>query len=95
MIRGLGLSSRQMQVIFLLYRVETGSGIHPVFYPMGTSDISRRCKAAGAMELTTHLHLVSNLSVGSAIHPLPYRVCIFVAWRLIKHKDIFTFNRRQ
>jgi hypothetical protein len=42
----------------LRHSVQTLSGIHPVFYPMGTGDSSPVCRAAGGVKLTTHLHLV-------------------------------------
>jgi hypothetical protein len=39
--------------LFTLTDLQTGSGIHPTSYPMGT-----RGKAARGVELTTHLQLV-------------------------------------
>jgi hypothetical protein len=43
----------------LLHVVQTGSGAHPVSYPMGTVGSFAGSKAAWGVKLTTHLHLVS------------------------------------
>jgi hypothetical protein len=40
------------------------------------------------VKLTTHLHLVLRSRIRGAIPPLPQYV--FLPWRLVKHRDIFT-----
>jgi hypothetical protein len=40
------------------HRVQTGSGAHPPFYPIGTRDSFPAGKAAGGVKLTTHPHLL-------------------------------------
>jgi hypothetical protein len=46
----------------LLHSVQTGSGIHPASYSMGTGALSPGIKWPG-MELTTHPHLVLKLRI--------------------------------
>jgi hypothetical protein len=52
---GYGLEDRGVVVrvpvgpkIFFLHVVQTGSGVHPTFYPRGTRELFSRGKAAGA-----------------------------------------------
>jgi hypothetical protein len=42
-----------------------------------------------SVKLTTHLHLVLRSGVRGAIPSLPQYV--FMAWRLVKHRDKFTY----
>jgi hypothetical protein len=42
------------------------------------------------VKLTTHLHLVPRSSIHGTTPPLPQYV--FMAWRLVKHRDNFTFT---
>jgi hypothetical protein len=66
------------------------AGAHPVSYPMGTRDSFAGGEAAGAVKLTTHLHLVPRSRMRAAIPPLPQYA--FMAWCLVKHRDNFTFS---
>jgi len=52
-------------VISLHHRVQTGSGVHPAFYPMGTWALPPGVK------LTTHLQLLPRLRMCGAIPPTP------------------------
>jgi hypothetical protein len=42
----------------LHHRVQTGSGAHPAFYPMGFRGYFSESKVAGVVKLTTHLRLM-------------------------------------
>jgi hypothetical protein len=47
--------------------VQTGSGVHPTFYPTGTGGSFRR-----DVKLTTHLHLVPRSRKRGSIYPLSH-----------------------
>ena len=49
------------------------SWAHPTSYSMGTGFLSQ-VKAAGGVNLTTHLHLVPRLRMGGAMHLFPLYV---------------------
>jgi hypothetical protein len=55
----------------LHHGVQTGSGAHPTFYPMGTRGFSPGDKAAGVVKLTTQLHPVPRSRMRGAILSLP------------------------
>jgi len=55
--------------------VQTGSGAHPVSFPMGSEGSYRKGKAARSLKLTTHFHLEY----------------VFMAWFVVKHRDTFIF----
>jgi hypothetical protein len=62
-----GFDSRQVQgVSSLRRRVQTGSGAHPASCQMGTEVHSRD------VNLTTHLHLATELGIRGAMPPLPH-----------------------
>jgi hypothetical protein len=56
--RRIGLPSRQTQRFSLPYKIQTGCGVHPYTYTVGT-----RFRAARGVKLTNHLHLVPVLKV--------------------------------
>jgi hypothetical protein len=85
---GYGLDHRGSRVRFpagagnfsFHHRVQTGSGAHPAFYPIGTGG-----SFPGGVKLTTYLHLVPRSRMRGAIPPLPQYV--FMAWCLVKRRD--------
>jgi hypothetical protein len=54
-------------------RVQTGSGAHPAYYPMGALGSFHAGKATGAWSQTTHLQLVPRLRIRGCIHPFPHK----------------------
>jgi hypothetical protein len=84
-----GFGSRQELVIFLRYRVQTGSRTHPDSYPISTGALYPGVKQVGR----------------EADHSLPYSVevknewgytfthpYVFMAWCLVKPRDNFTYR---
>jgi hypothetical protein len=83
--------SRHGQEFSLLRVVQTGSGVHPTFYPIGTGGLFPRGLSGRDVKLTTHLQLVPRSRKYGSIHPLPYTPswrCVF----LVKHRDKFTIT---
>jgi hypothetical protein len=94
---GYGLDDRGSRVRFpagaenfsLHHRVQNGSGAHPASYSMGTTVSFPGGKAAGALKLTIHLHLVPRSQDAWSYTSTPQYA--FMAWCLVKHRDNFTF----
>jgi hypothetical protein len=63
----------QWRVYNLDDRIQTGSGVHPASYAMGTGGSFRGVK------LTTHLHIMPRLRMRGAIPPLPQYVFMALA----------------
>jgi hypothetical protein len=63
------------------HRVQTGSGVHPVSYPLGTWSLFHRAKAAEAWS-SPLIHLVPRSRMLGAISPLPQYT--FMAWCIVK-----------
>jgi hypothetical protein len=71
--RGVGVQVPVGEDFSRLHFVQTGSGAHPVSYPMGTGALSPEIKATGGVMLTTHFNLVPrsryvDLYINSLIH---------------------------
>jgi hypothetical protein len=66
------------EIFSLRHRVQTGSGVHPAPYPVGTDGSYPGVKAAGTWIWPVNLHLLPILRMRGAIPPLP---C------LVKHRD--------
>jgi hypothetical protein len=54
----------------LHHRIQTGSGVHPASYPMGTRGSFRGGKCGRSVKLTTHLYLVPISRMRGAVPPL-------------------------
>jgi hypothetical protein len=87
---GYGLDDRGSRFRFLAgagnfslhHSVQNGSGAHPASYPTGTGDPSLGREADHSSP--------SSAEVRRAAPPLP--LYFFMAWRLVKHRDNFTFT---
>jgi len=69
---------------FFRRRVQTGSGVRTVSYPMGTGGgggVLSRKKSGRGVKLTTHFHLASRFRMHGVIPPPPQYA--FTAWCLI------------
>jgi hypothetical protein len=76
---GYGLDDRRLGVrvpvgsrFSLLHVVQTDSGAHRTFYPMGTEGLFPRGQSGRGVKLTTRLQLVPRSSKCGSIHPLPH-----------------------
>jgi hypothetical protein len=67
----LGPSIINIFIYDVLHIVQTGSGVHPTSYKMGTGALSRGLSGRG-VKLTTHLQLVPRSRKCGSIHPLPH-----------------------
>jgi hypothetical protein len=64
--------ARWGQEFWLPHVVQTGSGGHPTFRPMGTGGFFPGGKSCRGVKLTTRLQLVPRSRIRGSIHPLPY-----------------------
>jgi hypothetical protein len=80
--------SRQGQEFSLLHIIQTGSGVHPTSYPMGTRSFFPGSNVAGMWRwpLTSTSCPTSRKSGSIYTFTPPY---VFMAWCLIKRRDIF------
>jgi hypothetical protein len=93
---GYGLNDRGSRVRFpegvgnfSHYRVQNGSGVHPASYPIGTRGSFPCGKAAGVW----NYHLPpSSTEVKECVELYLHPHYAFTAWRLVKHRDNFTFS---
>jgi hypothetical protein len=70
--------------------VQTGSGVHPAFYPMDTEGSFAGGKSSRGVKMTTRLHLVTRSKNTWRYTYTPQYA--FMAWCLVKHRDNFTFT---
>jgi hypothetical protein len=56
------------EIFSLRYSVQTDSGAQPASYPTDTGRFFPRRKSGRGVKVTTHLHLVSKLSVELYLH---------------------------
>jgi hypothetical protein len=69
---GVGLRVPLGSTLSRLLMLQTGSGVHPVLYPMGTGGLCPRGLSGRGVKLTTQLHLVRSSRTRGSIHPLPH-----------------------
>jgi hypothetical protein len=96
-VRG-SIPGRDNNGFFFRHRVQTSSGAHPTFYPMGTGTLIPGANCRGE-KLTTHPPLVSRLRMHGVIPPLPNtsswggaylsKRYVLMVWCLVKHSDDF------
>jgi hypothetical protein len=83
--------SRASNGLHILYMVQTGSGVHPTSYPMGTGGSFPGVNGRG-LKMTTHFKLGPRSRKCRSVHPLPHTHSRLSAY-LVKHWDNFTFLR--
>jgi len=69
------------------HRVQTGSGAHSAFHPIGTRTVSLGVKWGWEVKRTTHLHILPRLRIPGAVPSLPRHV--FMAWCLVTYRLLF------
>jgi hypothetical protein len=77
--------------------VQTGSGAHPVSYPMGTGVLSQGVKRGRGVMLTTHPHLVLRLSMSrsyTSSPPCASMACSGTAKKVMKLLTLWNFLQR-
>jgi hypothetical protein len=97
-VTGYGMDDRMVGVRFLAvagnfsihHRVQTGSGAQPASYTMGSGSSFPGSKAAGAWNWPFISTCCRDQRMRRALPPLPHYV--FMAWRLVKHRDNLTFT---
>jgi hypothetical protein len=86
-----GSQQRQGRDLFYLrHRVRTGSGAHPVSYPMGNGSSFTAGKAVGTWSWPLTSFYRHGLRMREVIPPVPQYV--FKAGGIVKHRDDFIFT---
>jgi hypothetical protein len=79
----------------LLHGVQTGFGVHPVSYPMGTGHSFPCDKADHSPSSTAEVRNAWGMEVYPQyvwLHYVVLKVYVFIAWYLVTHRDNFTFK---
>jgi hypothetical protein len=85
-----GFDSRQGQGYFSLrHRIQTGSGAHPVSYPVGTRNYFRGVKLPGREADNWFPFSTEVKNAWSYTSTSSY---VIMAWCLAEHRDNFTFT---